>query len=118
MESLGGNENGVDRTLAQTMAFGYFGILLLIGTFGMVDNASVKQSIVFSDSCNYTDYNEHLCGDICVSSTDHEYCDCGGNRLSIGKYCCASPSVNCTRTPTGARCAEGEVKDFYESPFC
>ena len=102
------------------MSFGYFGILLLIGIFGTVDSANVNQnqSILFSDSCDYRDRNNRLCGDICFNRKNEE-CYCGGNPLvSKSHYCCSSPTGNCTRTQTGASCSEGESKNRYGSHLC
>jgi ubiquinol oxidase len=57
MESLGGNENGIDRTLAQSMAFGYYWYVTLLYFFN--EPAAYHLSELIEDHA-YNTYNGFL----------------------------------------------------------
>ena len=69
--------------------------------------------LCYTDTCDYGDGEQYLCGNICLDNGD--LCECGDQEITDGyysKYCCA---LACTITTTGAKCSEGQVLD-WDSP--
>jgi len=57
MESLGGNSSIVDRTIAQTMAFGYY--WYVVGVYALSEPAAYHLSELIEDHA-YNTYNDYL----------------------------------------------------------
>ena len=100
-------------------------LIFLIFLWSKLTFSARIRSDNYIDNCDYSFWRNYECGDICLPNT--KLCTCGdeviddwGHVLSQpnSRYCCTSPSYNCTKTFDGATCFLGEVSHVYEEPPC
>ena len=90
-----------------------FSFILLLFLLTSERYSVICDNVTFSDTCDYFgDDSKFLCGDVCLDKHGGD-CDCAGQMIDgyrYDKYCCAPPSVHCTKNRLGdGKCLQGEV---------